>query len=308
MSNFNRRTFLAGIGAAGIAATLPRAAIAAPQPEPFSFLFLTDAHLQPELNAAVGTDMAFKHARTMKADFAIQGGDHVFDACAVPKSRSVALFDLYGKTEQDLGLKVYHTLGNHDVLGIAKASGVAPADKLYGRGIFEERFGKTYYSFDHKSCHFVVLDSIGLLGDGEFEGRIDAAQLAWLRADLDALPAHTPIVVVSHIPLVTAYLDYSPPPAKPYAHNYFSVVNAYEVFPLFHGRNVLGVLQGHTHVNETIVWQGVPYITSGAICGNWWRGIHLGTPEGFTVATIAGGKLTTRYDTYGFQSVEPDNT
>jgi hypothetical protein len=33
----------------------------------------------------------------VKADFAIGGGDHVFDAAAVTKARAVSLFDLYGK-------------------------------------------------------------------------------------------------------------------------------------------------------------------------------------------------------------------
>ena len=70
----------------------------------------------------------------------------------------------------------------------------------------------------------------------------------------------------------------------------------------FEGRNVLGVLQGHTHVNERVEWQGVPYITSGAVSGNWWKGIHLGTPEGFTVCTVRDGKLLTRYQTYGFHA------
>jgi len=56
------------------------------------------------------------------------------------------------------------------------------------------------------------------------------------------------------------------------------------------------------------VWKGVPYVTSGAVCGNWWKGTRLGTPEGFTVVTVANGKMTTRYETYGFRSVAPENT
>ena len=82
--NTTRRQFLALLGATGVAAAAPRSLFAA-APEPFSFLFVTDAHIQPELNAAVGTSMAFQKARTFKADFAIQGGDHVFDALGVPK-------------------------------------------------------------------------------------------------------------------------------------------------------------------------------------------------------------------------------
>jgi hypothetical protein len=87
-----------------------------------------------------------------------------------------------------------------------------------------------------------------------------------------------------------------------------SVANADEVIRLFEGHNVLGVLQGHTHINERVEWHGVPYITSGAVSGNWWQGTRMGTPEGFTVVTVADGRLTTRYETYGFKAVDPHNT
>jgi Icc protein len=302
------------LGATGLSAAVAPSLLAAsapaggPAPEPFTFLFVTDAHLQPELNGVVGTDMAFKKARAVKADFAINGGDHVFDALAVPKQRALTLFDLYDKTEQDLGVKVYHTVGNHDVLGIYPASGIAQDDPLYGKKLFEQRFGKLYYSFDHKGHHFIVLDSIGITPDRAYEGRIDAAQLQWLTADLAALAPGTPVIVSVHIPLVTAIEAYLPEPTAAPAHHGLSVANAKQVLDLFAGHNVLGVLQGHTHVNEVVQWKGVPYITSGAVCGNWWHGTRLGTPEGFTVVTVADNKLTTHYEPSGFQSVAPQNT
>jgi Icc protein len=287
---------------------MPSTLLAAPTPEPFTFLFLTDAHLQPELNGVIGTDMAYKKAATIKADFAINGGDHVFDCLGVPKQRAITLFELYGRTEQHLGMKTYHTIGNHDVLGIYPASGIPPTDPLYGKKLFQDFLANTYYSFDHKGYHFIILDSIGITDDHAYEGRIDAVQLKWLAADLAALPAGTPIIVSVHIPLVSAFGSYVPVPDKPAPHHSLTVINANEVLDLFEGHNVLGVLQGHTHINETVVWKGVPYITSGAICGNWWHGTRLGTPEGFTVVTVANNKLTTRYETYGFKSVEPQNT
>ena len=308
MKSWNRREFL-GISAATIsAAALPLKLHAVAPLEDFSFLFITDCHLQPELDAARGCHDAFSHARTLRADFVLQGGDHVFDALGVGRDRATLLIDLYTKTEQDLGLKVHHTIGNHDCFGVYPASGVLPTDPLYGKKYFEDHFGKLYYSFDHKGVHFIVLDSIGITADRAYEGRVDAAQLAWLAADLKALPAATPIVVSIHIPLVTAFESYEPPPTKPSAHHGLSVANAYEVLPLFEGHNVLAVLQGHTHINEVVNWHGVPYITSGAVSGNWWHGTRMGTPEGFTVVTVSGGKLTTRYETYGFHTIAPDNT
>ena len=312
MKSWNRRDFLTISAATAATAALPtklRAAAAhAPASHDFSFLFITDCHLQPELDAAGGCHQAFTHARTLPADFVIQGGDHVFDALGVGRDRATSLMDLYTKTEQDLGLKVHHAIGNHDCFGVYPASGVSPTDPLYGKKYFEDHFGKLFYSFDHKGVHFIVLDSIGITADRAYEGRVDPAQLTWLAADLKALPAATPIVVTIHIPLVTAFDSYGTPPSKPSAHHGLSVANAYEVLPLFEGHNVLAVLQGHTHINEVVTWHGIPYITSGAVSGNWWHGTRMGTPEGFTVVTISGGRLTTRYETYGFHTIAPENT
>ena len=185
VNSTSRRQFLSFLGATGLSAAIPSSAYAAlaPPQESFTFLFLTDAHLQPELNGVIGTEMAFKKARTIKGDFAINGGDHVFDALGVSTKRATTLFDLYDRTEQDLGLKLYHTIGNHDVCGIYPASGVSDDDPLYGKKLFEQRFGKTYYSFDHKGHHFILLDSIGITPDRAYEGRIDDAQLQWLAAE-----------------------------------------------------------------------------------------------------------------------------
>lgn len=301
----NRRDFLSLAGTAGAAAALSLdAAPAHAQQTGFHFIFLTDTHIQPELNAAKGCEMAFKKMRTEKVDFAIQGGDHVFDSLEVPTARALSLFDLYDKTEQDLGLKVHHTIGNHDVLGIYPKSGVSPSDPLYGKKTFEDRMGARYRSFDHKGVHFVILDSIGITDDRAYEGRIDAAQLTWLAGDLEKLPKGTPIIVTSHIPIISAYDQYLKPSPKPAAHHGLTVINSYELVSLFQKYNVRAVLQGHTHVNELVEYRGVKYITGGAVSGNWWKGTHMGAAEGYTLVAVQNGKVTTEYKTYGFQAVE----
>lgn len=300
----NRRDFLSLAGTAGAAVALGAATPSAQAQQPgFRFIFLTDTHIQPELNAAKGCEMAFKKMRTEKVDFAIQGGDHVFDSLEVPTSRALSLFDLYDKTAQDLSLKVHHTIGNHDVLGIYPKSGVSPTDPLYGKKTFEDRMGARYRSFDHKGVHFVILDSIGITDDRAYEGRIDAAQVAWLADDLKKLPKGTPVIVTSHIPIISAYDQYLKPSPKPAAHHGLTVINSYEMVSLFQQYNVLAVLQGHTHVNEVVEYRGVKYITGGAVSGNWWKGTHMGAPEGYTVVSVENGKVLTQYQTYGFQAV-----
>jgi 3',5'-cyclic AMP phosphodiesterase CpdA len=300
MSTFDRRRFLALSAAAAGSLALPTSAMAAPSQD-FTFLHITDTHLQPELHGVVGCAMAFKKARTLHADFVIQGGDHIFDGLAVPLTKSTELFRLYDETAQALSLKTYHAVGNHDVMGLYKASGMNPGDTGYGKAYFEEHIGPRYQSFDHKGVHFIVLDSIGLTPERGYYGMIDDAQMTWLKADLAKQTPQTPIIVTSHIPLITAYGQYLAP-YKGNGYNTLSVTNAYAILPLFEGHNVLGVLQGHTHINERVEFNGIQYLTSGAVCGNWWEGIHRGTPEGFTVCTVRNGKLTTHYETYGFKA------
>ena len=61
---------------------------------------------------------------------------------------------------------------------------------------FQEFFGSTHYTFDHKGVHFIVLDNVSdpraLIGD---------EQLGWLAADLKQRKADAPIVVFTHRPL-----------------------------------------------------------------------------------------------------------
>jgi Icc protein len=308
MTSLNRRHFLSLAGAAAATTTLPAFGALAPAPEDFTFIFLTDTHTQPEFNATVGTEMAMKHARTIPADFAIHGGDHI-DELNGAKADFLQNYPLYEKVQQDLGLKVYQTIGNHDIMGIGATSNVPSTDPLYGKKLYADHFGPTWYSFDHKGVHFLVLDSIGITADHTFEGRIDLDQFDWIAKDLSATPTGTPIIVVTHIPLVTAIPYYTPRnPAQAALPQGKGFIRGPQTIKLFEGHNVIAVLQGHFHVNEQVLWQGIPYITSGAVCGNWWHGTNLGTPEGFTVVSVAKGKVTTRYETYGFKSIVPNNT
>ena len=323
MQTINRRQFLAsGAIAAGAlvsgAATVAVEPAGAPAaPGSFDFLFLTDTHIQPELDAAHGCSMAFRKAASIPADFAIQGGDHVFDALAVDRKRADSLFDLYAHTEQALGLKVHHTIGNHDHFGIFPKSGVALGSDGYGKQMFIERVGPTYYSFDHKGYHFVVLDTIQPTPDRSWEARIDDAQLTWLKDDLANITPGTPVIAVAHVPLITAAAEYAAPSApsgsgvassSAAVHPQLSVANAWQVLPLLEAHNTLAVLQGHTHINEVIRFRGISYVTSGAVCGNWWHGTRWGIPEGFTVVSLRNGKIDWRYETYGFKTVDPQNT
>jgi 3',5'-cyclic-AMP phosphodiesterase len=301
----DRRTFLKTAMVAGAAAMTPgRLSWAADSRHgSFDFIFFTDTHIEPELDAARGCDMCFRKIAGLKPDFAVMGGDHVFDALSVDRARATAVFDLYKKTESAIQMPVYHAIGNHDVFGVNAKSGIAPSDAGYGKKMYEDHVGRTYYSFDHKGWHFVVLDSIQPTEDRAWEARIDDAQLAWLRQDLTRVGPATPVIVAVHVPLVTAFLSYGEKPAPAQQYSTWTIDNAAEVIAAFEGSNVVAVLQGHLHINEIVTVRNTQYITGGAVCGNWWRGLRMGYPEGFTVVSARDGKISTRYETYGFKAV-----
>jgi 3',5'-cyclic AMP phosphodiesterase CpdA len=303
-------TSLAALAASG----LPRAATPRVSHEPhaagfgdsagaesteFSFVHLTDTHIQPELRAAEGCARCLDRVNQLDPAFVINGGDLVFDAAEVGPARARAVFDLYLDSAKRLRAPLHHVVGNHDVFGVAAASGVSPSDPMYGKRMYEDRIGRRYYAFEHAGWRFILLDSIFLTPDRSFVGRIDEAQLAWLASELAAMPAGQPLVVATHVPLATSFLQFAESKAPP---DTLRVVNAREVLALLWRQNLKAVLQGHTHVREIAHYNGCQFITSGAVCGNWWKGARLGHPEGFGVVTIRGGELSWRYETFGFQA------
>lgn len=285
-----RRTGLQILAAAPLAAAS----------QDFSFVHFTDTHIQPELKATEGCEDCFRAILKLRPDFALAGGDLVFDACETSKQKAVDLFRLYQETLKRIEVPVYSVPGNHDVMGLSTKSGMSPTDPSYGKRYFEEKIGKRYSSFDHKGWHFVLLDSIGITPDRGFIGLIDDEQMEWLKGDLAKTGSTKPIVMMTHIPVVSAVLQIVPDPWK--TRETYLVTNSQAFLELIAPYNVKAVLQGHTHIRETVTYNGCQFITSGAVCGNWWKGPRVGHPEGFGVLRVKNGALSWSYQTYGFSA------
>jgi Icc protein len=289
-------SLLLGTGSLGVAQALPAPAIPPKShPDDFDFVFFTDCHLEPELSAVAGTARCFAQINSAKAAFCIAGGDQVFDVCEQDLTRARMLFKLYQQTAKSLNGKVYYTIGNHDVIGINQKSPVEPGDLEYGKKLYEDYFGKLYYSFDYKGWHFIVLDSIGIEYYKIFKAQFDEAQLDWLKADLAAVGPTRPVVVVTHVPIATVLGTIShtrPSDAGPIADNSFAVHN------LLANCNLKAILQGHLHVWQKSEFRGVQYLISGAVSGAWWEGPMDGTPEGYTLCQVRGDQIHFSYVTY----------
>lgn len=304
-SRLTRRELLklAGAGGLGIALaplvpTRLAAAVPPANPSRFRFIHFTDIHVQPELDAAKGYAQCIDHLNKQDAAFAISGGDLVFDVLGANRSRADLLWKLYTAHTASLNIPVHEVIGNHDCFALANSK-VPSSDSEYGKKIYLERLKLTrsYRSFDHGGWHFVLLDSI-LPKPGGWEPRLDESQLEWLKAGLAASKAK-PSIVVLHVPVVTFFSEVLVGSKAAQAQTTV-MQDADELMRLFETHNVKLVLQGHVHIREHYQRNGVHYITSGAVCGNWWRGPRMGTPEGYATVDIDGEAFRWTYHTYGW--------
>jgi len=275
------------------------------QNDKFSFVFMTDIHVQPELKAGEGFKQAIDSINSIKPNFVITGGDLIMDALGVGFLRADSLFNLYDSLAKHIESPLYNTIGNHDVFGLYKKSGVDTSDKNYGKEIFKKRLGNgnAYSSFDHKGWHFMLLDAIGFTEDRTYFGNIDSLQMEWIKSDLAKVDKKTPIVISTHIPFISAGMQVLEGGNAAFSSG-GTVGNSHKVLELFKDHNLRIVLQGHLHIVEEIIVKNVHFITAGAVSAKWWQGLRQGFAEGYAVFEVDGNNFSWKYKTYGWKAVE----
>ena len=158
------------------------------QEDDFFFVQLSDSHWgfkgppNPEAANTLRQAVAAVNALPATPDFVVFTGDltHTTDDEAERRKRMREFKAIVADLKVPLQ---YYMPGEHDAsLDQGKA--------------YQENFGATHYSFDHKGIHFAVLDNVSdpaaALGDD---------QIDWLLADLKPLRPEAPIVVFTHRPL-----------------------------------------------------------------------------------------------------------
>jgi hypothetical protein len=330
----SRRDLLAaGIAAAAAGPALARAQTVAARPNepattaspaaPKRLLRLahpTDIHVQPELRAAEGMAACFRHMMSLAdpPSLIITGGDLPMDTGSTPEARSKVEWDLYKRVLADTlpaRFPIYHTIGNHDIFGRnKKACQATGQEKGFGRRWFLDNFGypRTYQSFDKSGWHFIILDSIHLDDVGkDFVGRIAGEQLDWLKHDLAATPFTTPIVIVSHVPILSVanYFDKSDAEWKTDG-NALEIqrsrmhVDCRDLDALFQRHpNIKLCLSGHLHLLDRCTYNGVTHICDGAVSGVKWKGSKRQTPEGYGLIDLFDdGTFRHEYTTFGWKA------
>ena len=137
--------------------------------------------------------------------------------------------------------------GNHDIWD------------LQSEAIWEKRYGPKYFSFVHKKCHFIILNSESLNENVGFADRLDDEQYKWLEAELKKYSDVKFKFVFLHMPFwQTQHVSQG-------SDEYWET----EIHPLLAEHNVDAVFAGHVHkyINYGLRDGVAYYITGGGGAG-----------------------------------------
>jgi len=137
-------------------------------------------------------------------------------------------------------VRFYPVIGNHDVND-------DESERIY-KEIFELPGKETYYSFNHREGHFVILDT-------EVPGKansIQGDQLEWLERDLAGVSPTMTIIIFMHRPMFPQ-AGYKKQP----------LAERDKLHRLFVSRRVRAVFAGHEHFFNKTEKDGILYIITG---------------------------------------------
>ena len=271
----------------------------------FRIVFYADVHARTEWETPRALAMAAAAINAETPELVVAGGDLITDGFQSSAAAVEPRWQAYLEMHRSLRPRVEPVLGNHDLVAALPEDGTPPS--VDPRQRFRTAFSleRTYRSVAAGGYRLLILDSVSVVGgDEKYRGLIEPDQLGWLARELESIDRATPIILATHLPLLTGFYQATEGATAAAPANRV-VVNNREVLELFADRNLLLVLQGHLHVAEMLRWQGATFITGGALCGKWWRGAWHGTGEGFGVLTLRPDRVDWEYRGYGWKSLRP---
>jgi Icc protein len=289
-----RRGFLQSSLTIGAASILPASVIASTtKTKPIlTIAHITDVHIHgkddvPERAAQYLNKALSSH----KIDFILNGGDSIMDASYdnVTRDMVTSQWAVWDNFIRKTNLEVFSCIGNHDAWWKAPSK----QDEMYGIPYVVKRLKmpNRYYSFNKKGWHFIVLD-------GNNKGiTLDPGQMEWLKAELHNLPANTPVLIMSHYPILSSTCAWSGGQHGDYK----------ELKKLFYQYKdkVKICLSGHEHLQDSVHYNGVSYYCNGSMSGFWWgkgdaesagQYYYQETPPGYTIIDLfADGSVSNVY-------------
>lgn len=272
-----RREFIGGLALSAVATGTGKGR------QTLRFVHMTDVHVDPaKARAPEGFARALRLAESLdpRPAFILNGGDAIFDGVARDRQDTAGQWRLWHDIiRQETSLPFVHCIGNHDIWGWRWRDDPRVAnDPRYGKAWALEELGleQPYYAAIHGAWKLIVLDSTHIHPDG-YTARLDEAQVEWLEHELSETGADQPVIICSHIPVISsaAHLWFGADPTEAQR----EIIRRVLVHTdggrikdiLARHANVRLCLSGHLHMQERIDYLGITHACSGAVCGNWWN-------------------------------------
>ncbi|WAC14893.1 metallophosphoesterase family protein [Dyadobacter pollutisoli] len=258
---------------------------------------ITDVHIRAGDDAPARFKKCLEDVKKHDVDFFLNGGDsiHAADYKDVTREQMLEYWKIWDECTATLkDYEIHSCIGNHDPWWAAPSE----QDEMYGKNYVVKRL-KTpgrYYSFTKKGWHFIILDG------NNSKISLDDVQFNWLKNDLEQLPAGTPVVLMSHYPILGAT-----PILVGGGHS-----DSKQLKSLFyqHKDKVKICLSGHQHLQDSTFYNGVQYCCNGAMSGFWWGkgdaesaapNYYQETPPGFAILKLyADGTVTNTYHPHAY--------
>lgn len=295
-----RRNFLQGSAALGALSILPVAAEAATdrtKKPVLTVAHITDVHIRGNDNIPDRAKKCLAEALKTKVDFILNGGDSIHDASYDNVTREMVTeqWGIWDNFIKETNLDVYSCVGNHDPWWKAPSK----EDEMYGvpYAVKRLKMPARYYSFNRKGWQFIILD-------GNNKGTtLDPEQMDWLKSELAGLKANTPVVIMSHFPILSV--------TNSWAGGQHGDMKALKALFYKHKDKVKACLAGHQHLQDSVTYNGVNYYLNGAMSGFWWgkgdehsagASYYEETPPGYAILKLyADGSIENEYIAYKFE-------
>ena len=261
----------------------------AKEPSAFDVIFFGDPQPRDQKEIDYIAHDVVEELVGVDAAFGVTLGDILFN--------DLSLFDSLNRTIGKIGIPWYSVIGNHDINYASETDELS--DETY-----ERVYGPAYFSFDYGNIHFLVIDDVHWIKDGDkkfYKSGLSEKQLTFIENDLKHVPQDHMVVAMMHIPLVKSTPWIEPRREK--------------LLRLLESREHCISLAGHTHHHEQVMmnavdgWKGSRphhHMINVTVCGAWWSGKpdehgipHTmcadGTPNGHTVMHFDGTSYLLEY-------------
>lgn len=243
---------------------------------------ITDMHIFPDASPEKGIQQLLEQLHTMKdkPDFVINTGDNIMDSLKRDKKDVASQWKVWKSYFRDnLQFDLYNCIGNHDVWGWGLDDEDIKNDPLYGKAWAMDmlELKNPYYSFEKNSWKIICLDSSSYKDNGRgYTAKIDDEQFEWLEKTLLNVATDMPVMIASHIPILSPSVFYDGDNEKtgnwevpgPWMH-----IDSRRIKDLLKKySNVKLAISGHVHLADQVRYLNVDYMCNGAVCGGWWKG------------------------------------